>query len=102
MTQDAVQVAVEDGVAIVTVDNPPVNALSDPVLKGLADAARAVGEDRAVRAVVLTGAGGRSFLAGADLQEFDRMLGDRAAMEEHVALTGRVFTAWQALDRPVV
>src|SRR3954471_24188900 len=84
MSQAAVQVAVADGVATVTVDHPPVNALADPVLEGLADAARDVREDPAVRAVVLTGAGGRTFLAWADLQEFERMLGDRAAMEAHV------------------
>lgn len=97
-----VNVTVADGVATVTVDNPPVNALGDPTLEALGEAAAALCDDGDVRAVVLTGAGDRTFMAGADLREFQRMLGDEAAMEAHVALTGRVFRAWAELPQPVV
>jgi len=57
-----------DGLAIVTIDNPPVNALSHVVRAGLIDAVHAVEEDAAVRAVVLRCAG-RTFVAGADIRE---------------------------------
>jgi len=97
-----VTLTVEQAVATVTVDNPPVNALADPVLDGLGDIAESLQRDEAVRAVVLTGAGERSFLAGADLAEFERMLGDADAMAAHVALTRRVFGAWAGLPQPVV
>lgn len=97
-----VNVTVDDAVATVTVDNPPVNALADPTLEALGEAAERLRDDAAVRAVVLTGAGERSFLAGADLAEFEHMLGDAAAMEAHVALTGRVFGAWAELPQPVI
>lgn len=97
-----VETDIRDAVATVTVVNPPVNALSDPVLQALGDAARALGHDPAVRAVVLAGAGERSFVAGADLRAFTHALGDAAAMGQHVALTGRVFGAWEAMPVPVV
>jgi len=61
-------------VALLTVDNPPVNPLSSGVRTALADGIqRALGDD-AVKAVVITGAG-RAFIAGADISEFG---GERA------------------------
>jgi enoyl-CoA hydratase len=61
----------QDGaVAVVTIDHPPVNALSAPLLEELeAELDRLDGDD-AVRAIVLVGAGDRAFVAGADISEF--------------------------------
>ncbi|MFI5011897.1 MAG: 3-hydroxyacyl-CoA dehydrogenase NAD-binding domain-containing protein [Hyphomicrobiales bacterium] len=56
-------------VALVTIDHPPVNALSQAVRSGLEGAAKSLGADSAVRAIVITGAG-RCFSAGADITEF--------------------------------
>ncbi|WP_164924457.1 3-hydroxyacyl-CoA dehydrogenase NAD-binding domain-containing protein [Sinorhizobium fredii] len=58
-------------VAVVTVDNPPVNALSQAVRQGLLDAVEALDADPFVKAVVLTCAG-RTFIAGADVGEFGK------------------------------
>ncbi len=58
-------------VAVFTFDNPPVNALSQPVRAGLLEAIETFDADPAVRAIVLAGAG-RGFVAGADVREFDR------------------------------
>jgi enoyl-CoA hydratase/carnithine racemase len=98
----SIETAQRDGVATVTVDNPPVNALSDAVLAQLRDAAAALGADPGVRAVVLAGAGERTFIAGADLASLAHALGDAAAMHAHVELTAAVFAAWEALEVPVV
>jgi enoyl-CoA hydratase len=98
----SVNVILDEGVATVTVDNPPVNALSDDVLEALADVAASLAAADDLRAVVVTGAGGRSFLAGADLAEFERSLGDAAAMAGHVGLTAAVFGAWQGIEAPIV
>lgn len=99
---EAVDIEIVDGVATVTVSNPPVNALSDAVLEELGVAAERLESRQGVRAVVLTAAGERTFIAGADLEEFAAALGDAGAMEAHVALTGRVFGAWAALSPPIV
>jgi len=100
----AVAVAVADGVALVTVDNPPVNALSNTVLDALAAVAEQLAADDGVRTVVLTGAGDKAFLAGADLDEFGRALQarDQAWIEDHTARSSRALAAWDALPQPVV
>ncbi|AGP60219.1 enoyl-CoA hydratase family protein [Streptomyces rapamycinicus] len=61
----------EKGVAVVTVDFPPVNALPVRGWYDLADAVRAAGRDPDVRCVVLT-ATGRGFNAGVDIKEMQR------------------------------
>ncbi len=66
----AVDVAVEDGVAVVTMNRPEaLNAFSSEQLDRLGAAFLALGKDRSVHAVVLTGAGDRAFAAGADIKE---------------------------------
>ena len=57
--------------AIVTVDNPPVNALSQAVRVGIAEAIIQAGKDPEVKAIVLICAG-RTFMAGADITEFGK------------------------------
>jgi len=57
-------------VAVVTIDHPPVNALSAPLLEELEAELVALDADEGVRAIVLKGAGERAFVAGADISEF--------------------------------
>jgi 3-hydroxyacyl-CoA dehydrogenase len=58
-------------VALITIDNPPVNAISQAVRAGLLKAIVAADEDDAIAAIVLHGAG-RSFIAGADIREMNQ------------------------------
>ncbi|MBN3856473.1 3-hydroxyacyl-CoA dehydrogenase [Paraburkholderia sp. Ac-20340] len=58
-------------VLLVTVDNPPVNALGVDVRRGLAAAIEHAEADAAVQAVLIVGAG-RNFIAGADIREFGK------------------------------
>lgn len=62
---------VEDGIGIVTIDNPPVNALGPGVREGIVEALERAEADAAVAAVVMIGAG-RSFIAGADIRQFGK------------------------------
>jgi enoyl-CoA hydratase/carnithine racemase len=65
-----VRLAVEDGVATVTLDRPQArNAISSALATELAEVFEPLSTNREVRAVVLTGAGERAFCAGADLRE---------------------------------
>jgi enoyl-CoA hydratase len=59
-----------DAVALVTIDNPPMNALSGALLEELESEIDALDADEGVRAIVLRGAGERAFVAGADIKEF--------------------------------
>ncbi len=63
----------QDGeIAVITVNNPPVNALSPGVPEGIAAAVEAISQDAAIKAAVLIG-GGRTFIAGADIKEFGKV-----------------------------
>ena len=58
-----------DGVGVITIDNPPVNALSPGVPEGIVAAVERGNADPAIRAMVMIGAG-RTFIAGADIRQF--------------------------------
>ncbi|MBX9820073.1 3-hydroxyacyl-CoA dehydrogenase NAD-binding domain-containing protein [Afipia birgiae] len=68
---EVVKVERHDAVAIVTVNSPPVNALSAAVRKGIADGVKSAQADDSVKAIVIACAG-RTFIAGADITEFGK------------------------------
>lgn len=61
----------DEDILVITLDHPPVNALSADVRRGLADAIQAAQTDPDVRAILLVGAG-KNFIAGADIREFGK------------------------------
>jgi enoyl-CoA hydratase len=86
-----------DGVAVVRIDHPPLNALSGAVLDELASVARELASDSEVKAVVVFG-GAKAFAAGADISEF-------GGPNEARAVTNRFRAAYDALGeipRPVI
>src|SRR5271165_1790128 len=69
---DLVQLTKDNGIAVITINNPPVNALSPGVAEGIAAAIEQIDKDDSVKAVVLIG-GGKTFVAGADIKEFGKI-----------------------------
>jgi 3-hydroxyacyl-CoA dehydrogenase len=69
---DLIQLRKENEIAVITINNPPVNALSPGVPEGISEALDQIAHDADTRAVVLIG-GGRTFIAGADIKEFGKM-----------------------------
>lgn len=70
---DLVKVSRDQDVAIITINNPPVNALSPGVPERILAAIDELNRDAAIRAAVVIGAG-RTFVAGADIKEFGKMV----------------------------
>ncbi|HJU31123.1 MAG TPA: 3-hydroxyacyl-CoA dehydrogenase NAD-binding domain-containing protein [Hyphomicrobiaceae bacterium] len=66
-----VRFEVEDGISVITIDNPPVNALAPEVRDGVVEALEKGEADPNVKAMVMMGAG-RSFIAGADIRAFGK------------------------------
>lgn len=66
-----VRFVVEDGIGVITIDNPPVNALGPGVRDGIVEALEKGEADPSVKAMVMIGAG-RSFIAGADIRQFGK------------------------------
>ncbi|MGA7631589.1 MAG: enoyl-CoA hydratase/isomerase family protein, partial [Terriglobales bacterium] len=69
---NSVRIAKDNDVAIISIDNPPVNALGPGVPEGIGAAIDEINRDIAVKAAVVIGAG-RTFVAGADIKEFGKM-----------------------------
>jgi len=90
---DYVALAVADGIAVITTDNPPVNALGHAVRAGLVEALAVAGADAAVRAIVLT-CKGRTFHAGADITEFGK--------PPRLPDLNQVIAALEASEKPLV
>jgi len=101
MAYDNLLVETRDAVATVTVNRPDkLNALNARTIDELDSAFSAIGSDDAVRGVILTGAGGKAFVAGADIKELAGLDADTGS-----ALSRRgqeVFDRIEWLGKPVV
>jgi 3-hydroxyacyl-CoA dehydrogenase len=87
------QLDVRNGIAVITADNPPVNALGQAVRAGLLEAAHQALAGDAVEAIVLACAG-KTFFAGADITEFGKPF-----VEPYL---DDVIDAFEASQKPVV
>jgi 3-hydroxyacyl-CoA dehydrogenase len=89
----------KDGeIGIITVNNPPVNALSPGVPEGIAAGVEEFGKDPSVKAIVLIG-GGRTFIAGADIKEFGKMTsGERKRGPGFIEILDRI----ELSSKPVI
>jgi enoyl-CoA hydratase/3-hydroxyacyl-CoA dehydrogenase len=97
---DLVRLEKHDDIALITVDSPPVNSLSQKVVEGLAQRIEEANRDGAIKAVVLRGAG-ENFIAGADIGELGQASGKATD-----ANLGRSLQGWldqlEANTKPVV
>src|SRR5271155_1897114 len=69
---DLVQLTKDNGIAVITINNPPVNALSPGVPEGISDALDQIAKDDSVKAAILIG-GGRTCVEGTNIKEFGKM-----------------------------
>lgn len=90
-------VSKQNGIAKVTIENPPMNVLSEQVTKELDEVFQDIKTDDTVIAVILTGSGDKAFMAGADIKEFP----DRAEAEEAVSAQ-EVFNFIVHLPKPTI
>jgi enoyl-CoA hydratase len=100
MTFETLVVEIDERVAVVTVNRPEKrNALNSLVRRELLDALDRLETDDGVRVVVFTGAGDRSFIAGADIAEF----AERSAEEQRRVMDGpSVFERIAAYPKPTI
>ena len=85
---DFVSTELDGSVAVVTIENPPMNALSAPLLEELEAEIDRLDADDDVRAIVLVGAGERAFVAGADIKEFPSLREAAAEANERGSARG--------------
>lgn len=92
----------EDDIAIVTVNRPKVlNALNDATVREITDAFEELGADSSVKAVIITGAGERGFVAGADINELATMKTSEDAINK-VSLGHKMVRTIESIKQPVI
>jgi enoyl-CoA hydratase/carnithine racemase len=77
--RDPILTAVTDGVAVLTLDNPPLNLVTLELTRRLGVELDRLAADSGVRVLVVTGAGDRAFCAGSDVSEFAAVMDDVVA-----------------------
>src|SRR6187431_850834 len=97
---DLVRYDIKDRVAVVTIDNPPVNALSPAVWTGIDEAVARAAADPGADAIVLIGSGS-TFIAGADIKVFD-VLKTRADSFARSAGTHALLRRLEDATKPLV
>jgi enoyl-CoA hydratase/carnithine racemase len=99
-TYSNILVDAQAGVAVITINRPPANALSKATLDELHAAFDALENDASVRAVVITGAGQYVFIGGADITEFVGL--DEAAARASVQRGHDLFDKIERFAKPVI
>ena len=92
---------VEDRVAIITLDHPPVNAFNSQTVRDLDTALDLALEDETVKVIIITGAGRMAFVAGADIGEIDQIK-DADHAEQLLRGGHRVFHKIETSRKPVI
>jgi enoyl-CoA hydratase len=100
MNFETLLVSAEKGIAVITVNRPDKrNALNAVVRRELVDALDSVRDREDVRVVIVTGAGDKAFIAGADIAEF----AERTAIEQWQSMVGRrVFDEIASYPKPTI
>ena len=95
--------AKDDGVGLITFNQPEKrNAMSLEMWTGLGEILDEFREDDAVRAVILTGAGNKAFVSGADISQFERMRSNADAQQEYERQAGVGRAKYAAFPKPII
>ena len=100
MTYKYLLVEVENNIATITINRPPVNPLNTQVFNELSDVFRNLDETDDVRAIVLTGSGEKAFVAGADISEMAGL--DLVGINKMNKVSRAVFTQIENSTKPVI
>jgi len=102
MPGEPVRCTIEDGVALVTLNNPPLNLVTLELTRQLDGLARRLAADPSVRVLVLTGAGSRAFCAGSDINEFPRMMEAGVVVPQKLARENEAYSRIDDFPKPTI
>jgi len=93
----------EDGLGIMTINSPPVNALSERVISEVLSCVKEMEADAEVRVMIVTGAGEKAFVAGADIKELPKLIeGKAGAAAEYSKNAHMAINAIDNFSKPTI
>lgn len=92
----------EDGVAILTLNRPPLNLFTLEMTRIFGDRLREIQDDSSIRCVVLTGSSDRAFGAGSDIKEFPDYFDSGTVIETKLRFENEVYNRLEDLPQPTV
>ena len=102
MTSDPILCRVENGVAVVTLNNPPLNVVTLELTRALEATLDRLAADPDARVLVLTGAGGRAFCAGSDIKEFPDMMEPGVVLERKMRKENEAYSKVDDFPKPTI
>jgi len=97
-----IRTEVEDRVATLTIDHPPVNSFNTEVIGELGEAVDELLADDEVKVIVVTGGGTNAFVAGADIPEIKRLLEQSGGLKTAAEAGHALFTKIERATKPVI
>jgi len=92
----------DDGVAILTLNRPPLNLFTREMTGAFDRRLREIGNDPSIRSLVLTGSGDRAFGAGSDIKEFPEYFATGTVIEKKLRFENEVYNRLEDLPQPTV
>ncbi len=103
LATDKMLCVVKDGVGTMTYNHPERrNAVNHEMRLALIEILTSFAEDPEIRVVVVTGAGGKAFVSGADVSEFDTKRSNPEQIAEYNEVSRRAGAAWAMVDKPII
>jgi len=104
MKKDLLHVDINEGVALVTLNNPPMNLVSLDLTRQLHATLEELAQDTAVRVLVLSGAnpGARAFCAGSDVKEFPDYMTPGSVLEKKLVFENKTYDKLDDFPKPTI
>ena len=102
MAHELVACTVDEGVATVTLTNPPLNLVTLELTRRLNDLVRRLAADADVRVMIVTGSGTKAFCAGSDIKEFPDMMAAGVVVPKKLALENEVYSRVDDFPKPTI
>lgn len=102
MNQQTILCDIRDGIATVTLNNPPLNLVTLELTRALDQTLDKLARDHAVRVLVLTGAGDRAFCAGSDVSEFPGMMGAGQVVPKKLSKENETYSKLDDFPKPTI
>jgi enoyl-CoA hydratase len=102
MSNNQILNSIQDGIATITLNNPPLNVVTLRLSRELGETLDALATNNDVRAVIVTGSGERAFCAGSDISEFTDMMAPGQVVPKKLKRQNEIFSQLDHFPKPTI